>query len=68
LSRERHRAAAERTAAALGRAYEVVADNTRSELAAIELRDALDELAAITEPSDNEDVLDRIFAEFCIGK
>lgn len=68
LSRERHRAAAERTRIALGRTLNAMASSERTELAAIELRDALDELATITEPLDNEQVLDRIFAEFCVGK
>jgi len=39
-----------------------------SELVSIELRGALAELAGITDPVDNEDVLDRIFRDFCIGK
>ena len=68
LSRERHRAAAERTRAALSRSLEVMTASERTELAAIELREALDELAGITEPLDNEHVLDRIFADFCVGK
>ncbi len=68
LSRERHRAAAERARTALERARGLLAANEQSEVAAVELRDALVELAAITEPLDNEAVLDRIFAEFCVGK
>jgi tRNA modification GTPase len=68
LSRERHRSAAERARAALERARGLLATNERSEVAAVELRDALAELAAITEPLDNEAILDRIFAEFCVGK
>jgi tRNA modification GTPase len=68
ISRVRHRAALERAAGVLGRARSLAAFEDSCELAALELRTALGELAAISEPSDNEDVLDRIFSEFCIGK
>jgi tRNA U34 5-carboxymethylaminomethyl modifying GTPase MnmE/TrmE len=40
----------------------------QAELASIELRRALAEIAGITEVLDNDQVLDRIFASFCIGK
>jgi tRNA modification GTPase len=46
----------------------LLAPDGETELAALELREALSELAAITVPVDNEEVLDRIFGEFCIGK
>ncbi len=68
ISRVRHRAALARTVEALGRARSLAASEDSCELAALELRAALAELAAISEPSDNEDVLDLIFSEFCIGK
>jgi tRNA modification GTPase len=68
ISRVRHRAALERTLEALGRARSLAGSEDSCELAAMELRTALTELAAISEASDNEDVLDRIFSEFCIGK
>ncbi len=38
------------------------------ELIASDLRDALDALGEITGRIDNEQVLDRVFASFCIGK
>jgi tRNA modification GTPase len=68
ISRVRHRAALARTAEALARARSLAASEDSCELAALELRAALAELAAISEASDNEDVLDLIFSEFCIGK
>ncbi len=68
LTRERHRAAAERARDSLERARVLMRSSIQSELVAAELRDALSELATITEPLDNEAVLDRIFAEFCVGK
>jgi tRNA modification GTPase len=68
ISRVRHRAALERAAVALARASELAVREDATELAAAELRTAVAELAAISSPVDNEDVLDRIFSEFCIGK
>jgi tRNA modification GTPase len=68
LSRERHRAAADRARVAIERAGALLAANEQSEVAAVEIRDALTELTAITEPLDDEVVLDRIFSEFCVGK
>ena len=68
ISRIRHRAALERMLVPLRRARDLAASEEMCDLAAIELRAALDELAAIRLPLDNEEVLDRIFSEFCIGK
>jgi tRNA modification GTPase len=64
LTRERHRRALERAAAALGR----LRDDTATELAAEDVRLALRALGEITGRVDVEDVLDRLFATFCIGK
>ncbi len=63
-TRERHRAALEQAAAALDRA----AAAAGAELAAEDLRLAATALGRITGRVDIEDVLDRVFAEFCIGK
>ena len=43
-------------------------DNYQLEIMAEELRVAHDDLAAIIGGNINEDLLDRIFSEFCIGK
>ena len=64
LTRARHRQALQRAAAALRRSAEL--DST--ELAAEELRAAVHALGRITGRVDVEDVLDRVFASFCIGK
>jgi len=67
LGRERHRAALQLTLAALAEAEtRLLADEP--ELASVEVRAALGELAGITEVLDNELVLDQIFGSFCIGK
>lgn len=38
------------------------------DMLSLDLREAMDELGAITGEMTNEDVLDRIFSQFCIGK
>jgi tRNA modification GTPase len=68
VSRIRHRSSLERAAQALRVVRELLAGDLATEIVALELRTALQELANITDPVDNEDVLDRIFSEFCIGK
>jgi tRNA modification GTPase len=68
ISRVRHRAAVERTVAALERAATLLPREDATELAAAEIRLALAELAALRHPLDNEEVLDAIFSGFCIGK
>ena len=64
LTRTRHREALTETLAALVRASEVAA----VELFAEDLRLAARSLGRITGRVDVEDILDRIFLEFCIGK
>jgi tRNA modification GTPase len=68
ITRVRHRVALEHVREAIGAALRLLAGEQQAELVCVELRQALGELAAITDPVDNEDVLDRIFSEFCIGK
>lgn len=64
----RHKIALERAAECLIRAREGLSDGLPSELAALEVREALDSLGEITGRTTSEEVLDRIFANFCIGK
>jgi tRNA modification GTPase len=68
ISRIRHRAAIEKALEPLERALDLAREEGACELAAVELRAALDELAPISVSLDNEEVLDAIFSEFCIGK
>lgn len=67
-ARVRHRTALERARTALIEARRLLGPSGEAELAAIELRQAAEELASITHPLDNEEVLDIIFRDFCIGK
>jgi tRNA modification GTPase len=68
LGRERHRAALQRALVAILEARALMAYGENAELASAELRSALTEIAGITEALDNEQVLDLIFASFCLGK
>lgn len=69
VTRARHRRALEDTAAALDRAAaESTARTPREEVIAEELRHAAWALGRLTGRVDVEDVLDKIFRDFCIGK
>lgn len=68
ISRARHRLALERTLEPLRRARDLAMSEDACELAVVELRAALSELASIGDALGDEEVLDRIFSEFCIGK
>lgn len=58
----------EGAARALDRALEVARRKADHELLAIELREGLGELAKIVGAVYTDDILDRIFSRFCIGK
>ena len=66
LSRARHRAAVERALAHLRAAQDRLSD--APELAAAEVHLGLRALGSLTGRVDVEDVLDRVFSQFCIGK
>jgi tRNA modification GTPase len=66
ISRARHRALLQQAAAALARATEAVAAG--EEIVAEELRAAAQTLGRLTGRIDVEDILDKIFKDFCIGK
>jgi tRNA modification GTPase len=52
----------------LSRARELLQDSPAWELVALELKEAVSELGEITGQEVGEDVLDRIFTQFCLGK
>lgn len=64
----RHKEALERAARCLTQAQEGLRENLSPELTAFEVREALDALGEITGRTTSEEVLDRIFAKFCVGK
>ena len=57
-----------RTAAALDRSLKIAWGAAGQELLALELREALDELGTLVGAVYTDDLLDRIFSRFCIGK
>jgi tRNA modification GTPase len=57
-----------RTADSLRRAGDLVATSAGDEFVATELRVALDELGQVVGATYTDDILDRIFGRFCIGK
>lgn len=68
LTNLRHKLALEAAAASLKRALEAIETKQPLEIAAFELREALDRIGDITGAVSREDILNRIFDNFCIGK
>ena len=69
MTAARCRESLEAVAASLARAEEAAASNaTGDELLAIDLREALDHLGRILGAVYTDDILDRVFSKFCIGK
>jgi tRNA modification GTPase len=68
ITRLRHQTALLRAQESLSNAAASVAARLSGEFVALDLRAALDALGEITGATTTDDVLDRIFSEFCIGK
>jgi tRNA modification GTPase len=68
VSRERHRDALVKAEHSLRQAYESLDSGLPLDLVAVDLRAALDHIGTITGHVTTEDILDRVFSEFCIGK
>jgi tRNA modification GTPase len=64
----RHKSALDKAGVAVGRAMAILRENRPVELLSIEMRDALDSIGSITGGISTEEILDRIFSDFCIGK
>jgi tRNA modification GTPase len=64
----RHRDALCRAAESLGQALESVQAEMAGELVSIDVRAAADALGEITGIITTDEILGRIFSEFCIGK
>ncbi|MBI5188478.1 MAG: tRNA uridine-5-carboxymethylaminomethyl(34) synthesis GTPase MnmE [Nitrospirae bacterium] len=64
----RHKTAIENAKASLNKAMSALIDNQPLEILALELRDPLDRLGEIVGAVTTEDILNRIFNDFCIGK
>ena len=68
VTRERHRNLLETASAELSEAQSVLAAGDAPEFAEVNLRAAYDALGEIVGAVYTDDILDRIFSEFCIGK
>jgi tRNA modification GTPase len=68
VSRLRHKALLKNAGEALQNAIRAIDDTLSAECVALELRIALNSLGEIVGVITNEDILDQIFREFCIGK
>jgi len=65
---ERHKAALDKARISLEKSLESISAGLSPEFIAIDFRDALDSLGLIIGATYTEDILDRIFQDFCIGK
>jgi tRNA modification GTPase len=68
VANPRHTDALTRSRDALARAADAAERGEPGEIVALELRDALAALGEVTGRNASEDLLERIFARFCIGK
>lgn len=68
LTNVRHKAALERAATSLAAAVRALADGLPSELVAVDLQGAKEGLEEIIGVVSSDDILERIFANFCLGK
>ncbi len=68
VTRGRHVEALRRAGDALGRATAALDEGLPGEVVAVDLREATDALAEIVGETTSEEILDRIFSTFCIGK
>ncbi len=68
LSRIRHQEALKRSQRNIRRAYRGLAEGIDGELVAVDLRAALESLGEITGEVYNEEILEGIFSQFCVGK
>jgi len=68
ITNVRHAAALTRSEAALQHATQALVDDCPPEFAAMDLNGAREALEEIVGVINNEDILERIFSKFCIGK
>ncbi len=68
VSNVRHRTALQRASQALQQALQSIERDVAGELLAIDVRAAAEALGEITGAITTDEILDRVFSEFCIGK
>jgi len=64
----RHKTALEQAKASLEKAHASATSGMSAEFIALDLREALDSVGLITGATHTDDILERIFRDFCIGK
>lgn len=67
LSSNRQILACEEANEAIKRAFDLLNEN-QLEIFAYEVKDAIVKIASITKPMENDELLDAMFGEFCLGK
>ncbi len=68
ISNLRHKTSIGHAAVSLEKAMKALTEDQSLEIIAIELRDSLDSLGEIVGAVTTEDILNKIFSDFCIGK
>ena len=68
LMAQRHIELAQQAAGCLERAVEAIRQGMPLDTAAIDIRECLEHLTAITGENATESVIDRVFSTFCVGK
>ena len=68
ISHARHKVNLEQASKAMVKAEETLNNGLSREFIAVELKEAVERLGEITGAVTTEDILDRIFSQFCIGK
>ncbi len=68
ISNLRHKTSLEKAAKSLEKAMNALTENQPLEIVALEMRASLDSLGEIVGAVTTEDILNRIFSDFCIGK
>ena len=68
LTNIRHKTALEKTKQSIFNIFETIDLGLPLDLISVDLKEGLDSLSEITGEISSEDVLDHIFAKFCVGK
>lgn len=68
ITNARHMACLCEASSSLTRARQAFADGASGELVMVDLRDAIERIGGVTGQGIGDEILDRIFSSFCIGK
>ena len=68
ITKMRHKSALTKTTQSLKNASSSLKDGLPLDLVAVDLHTSLDHIGEITGHVSSEDILDRVFQDFCIGK